>query len=76
MPLRVEVYERRSSQRRYTDYLNWQSGLFIPDAFFEPNAAAQLERISFEEYAKRSAEEGPVGPVPVLYTNLLLKKRQ
>jgi outer membrane lipoprotein-sorting protein len=75
MPLRIEVYERSSSRRRYTDYLNWQSGLFIPDAFFEPDPSAQLSRLTFDEYAKRSAEEGPVGPVPVLYTNLLHVKK-
>jgi hypothetical protein len=75
MPIRLEIYERRTSQRRYTDYLNWQSGLFIPDAFFEPDPSARLSRLTFEEYARGSAEQGPIGPVPVLYAHLLHVKK-
>lgn len=71
IPLRVEVYDRKKISRTTTDYLNWQSGLFIPDAFFKPDPNAKLDQIDFAEYVARTAAEGPVGPVPVLYTNLL-----
>lgn len=71
LPLRIEIYDRKSADRRYTDYVNWQSGLSIPDSFFEPEANVALERIELEEYFARTLAQGPVGPVPVLYTRLL-----
>lgn len=75
LPLRLEIFDRRSGQKRYTDYVNWRSGLPIPDSFFEPDPAVELERMEFDEYLRRSVETGPVGPVPVLYSNLLHVKR-
>jgi hypothetical protein len=71
LPLRIEIYDRRTSRRRYTDYVNWQTQLAIPDGFFQPEASARLERMELEEYLTRTATEGPTGPVPVLYANLL-----
>lgn len=76
IPLRLEIFERKSATRRYTDYVNWQSDLYIPDAFFEPEAEAKLEKIGFEDYLRRTLEQGSVGPVPVLYTNLLYQKQE
>ena len=77
LPLRIEIYDRRSTQRRFTDYVNWQSQLPIPDAFFDPEPGLQLERMELEEYFARTIETGPVGPVPVLYANLLhIRKRE
>jgi hypothetical protein len=71
LPLRIEIYDRRTAQRRYTDYLNWQSGLSVPVGFFEPPPNISLERLEFAEYLKRTQDVGPVGPVPILYANLL-----
>ena len=71
IPLRAEIFDRRTATRRYTDYVNWQSGLPIPDAFFEPDPTVELERIELDEYFLRSANERSVGPVPVLYIDLL-----
>jgi hypothetical protein len=76
IPLRIEIYDRKSSTERVTDYVNWQSALFIPDSFFEPDPSIELERIELDDYVKRSVEKGPVGPVPVLYTNLLHVKKK
>ncbi len=71
LPLRIEIYDRRTSKRRTTDYLNWQSGLSVPVGFFEPPTNITIERIEFAEYLRRTQEVGPVGPVPILYANLL-----
>jgi hypothetical protein len=71
LPLRVEIYDRRTTSKRITDYVNWQSEMAIPDAFFEPDADVALERLELAEYIKRSLKEGPVGSVPVLYADLL-----
>ena len=71
IPLRIEIYDRESGQRRKTDYVNWQSDLAIPDSFFTPDPDARLDELDYSEYLRRSATEGSVGPVPVLYAPLL-----
>ena len=40
------------------------------------DAWANLERMDLEEYLTRTATEGPTGPVPVLYANLLTVRHQ
>lgn len=75
LPLRLEIFDRASGSTRTTDYLNWQSGLPIPDAFFDPDPRARLESMDYTEYLRRSSEEGTVGPVPVLYTPLLFVRK-
>jgi hypothetical protein len=75
LPLRVEIFERSTGMKRYTDYINWRSALYIPDAFFEADSSVEFERLDFDEYVRRSVETGPVGPVPVLYSDLLRVKR-
>jgi hypothetical protein len=74
IPLRVEIYDRRTSARRTIDYVNWQSDLFIPDDFFAPDARMKLTELDHTEYLRRSSEEGSVGPVPVLYLDLLYER--
>lgn len=76
IPLRLEIFDRESGERRTTDYVNWQSDLAIPDSFFEPDPAARLEQLDYKEYLRRSALEGPVGPVPLLYTSLVFDRRE
>ena len=73
LPLRVEIFDRMSGKKGYTEYVVWDTGLTLPDAFFEPDPDVAFERMEFEEYLRRSAESGAVGPVPVLYTTLLHK---
>ena len=75
IPLRVEVFDRESGTQRTTDYLNWQSDLQIPDAFFAPDSNARLTEMDYTEYLRRSSTEGMVGPVPVLYTHMLFKQK-
>ncbi len=71
LPVRLEIYSRRTASTRTTDYLNWLSGLPIPDAFFAPAQDVKLARFSFEDYLEVTVNQGPVGPVPVLYADLL-----
>ncbi len=71
LPLHMEIYHRNSGTRQSTDYLNWQTGLPVPDEFFVPGPEIVFERFGFEEYVRHTALEGPVGPVPVLYGDLL-----
>ncbi len=74
LTLRLEIYDRQAQARRYTDYVNWQSALIIPDAFFDVEPDVQIERLELEQYIKRTLNEGPVGAVPVLYADLLHAK--
>jgi hypothetical protein len=71
LPVRAVVYLRSASRTSTTDYLNWLSNLPIGDSFFEPEPGVHLERYGFAEYMERLAKLGPVGPVPVLYADLL-----
>ena len=75
IPLRIDIFDRQSGTQRTTDYVNWQSDLEIPDAFFAPDARATLTEMDYTEYLRRSTAEGTVGPVPVLYTHMLFKRK-
>jgi hypothetical protein len=76
LPLRLEIYDRQAQSRRFTDYVNWQSAMAIPDGFFEPEPDVQIERLELEQYIKRTLDEGPIGAVPVLYADLLHAKHE
>ena len=76
LPIRLEIYDRQTTGRRFTDYVNWQSALAIPDSFFEPEPGVQIERLELEQYIRRTVDEGPVGAVPVLYADLLHTKHE
>ena len=45
-------------------------GEALDDAFFEPDPRVVLERLEYADYLAR-APQGPVGPAPVLYRDLL-----
>lgn len=70
LPLRVEFSTRDASARTITDFIEWLSGVDLPDAFFEPDPRVPLETIEYADYVERS-KQGPVGPAPVLFAPLL-----
>ena len=69
LPVRVEIFARPTGKTISTDFLSWTAELPIDDGFFEPEPGLRFQRLSFEEYAAR--EFTPVGPVPILYLDLL-----
>jgi outer membrane lipoprotein-sorting protein len=71
LPVRLSIFDRVRGTTMTTDFLNWQSGLPIDDAFFEPDPGIELQRLTIEEYFLRWGEKGPIGPVPILYADLL-----
>jgi hypothetical protein len=75
LPLRLVIYDRRSTDQMVTDYVNWQSGIDLPDRFFDPEASVTMTRMTLAEYLTKSVNEGPQGPVPVLYADLLHAKK-
>ena len=72
LPVRIVIYRRDTGRTVTTEYLNWLTGLSIADGFFEPEAGIALERLDLDTYMQRSSTGEPVGPVPVLYTDLLV----
>jgi hypothetical protein len=75
LTLRLEIYDRRTTGKLITDYVNWQSEITLPDAFFEPDPGVELQRMELADYLKKSVDLGPQGTVPVLYADLLHSKR-
>ncbi len=70
LPVRVVFFTRDSGAKSTTDYIDWIADLVLSDTFFEPDPRVPLERVEYADYVKRS-ETGPVGPAPVLFSNLL-----
>ena len=71
LPMRLEIYTRKDGQTRNTDYLNWVGGVPVTDGFFEPESGIELKSYAFDDYLRITIHEGPIGPVPVLYADLL-----
>ena len=71
IPLRVEMYNRSTASLQATDYVDWLTGLALPDTYFEPRPDIEIRTFEFEEYVREATTGGEVGPVPVLYTDLL-----
>jgi len=70
LPLRIDAFVRNTGKHVRSDYVDWSRAIDLPDSFFEPDPRVQIERIEYADYVKRSAE-GPVGPAPVLFRELL-----
>jgi hypothetical protein len=71
LPLRLKVFRRATGQEFVTDYLNWQRGLPIVDEFFRPEPGVSMLLMTYQEYVDRQATREALGPVPVLYGDLL-----
>lgn len=71
LTIRLQMFRRSSGRTLNTDFLNWSQGLPITDAFFQPEPDVTLLRLGFDEYLQKQANREPLGPVPVLYTDLL-----
>lgn len=69
LPVRLQIYTRLSGKTIHTDFVNWAAELPIDDGFFQPEADLRLTRLSFQELSDRQFT--PVGPVPILYMDLL-----
>jgi outer membrane lipoprotein-sorting protein len=70
LPVRVEFSLRDTGAKSTTDYIEWIADLELSDAFFEPDPRVELERVEYADYVTRT-QSGPVGPAPVLFSNLL-----
>lgn len=69
IPLRVEIFDRAAGAARAVQYTGWRRDLTIPDRFFRPDARIALDRMTYQEYLRRTAD-APLA-LPVLYGTLL-----
>jgi hypothetical protein len=76
LPIRVEIFRRATGSKAYQDFVDWMRGIPISDSFFQPEGGVELERHTLEEYLLRMARDGPVGPVPILFGDLLHGKSE
>jgi len=70
VPLRVENFNRETSESATLNYSNWVSGFDLPDTAFEPPADLVLQEFEYDQFLEKSLE-GPVGPAPIIYPKLL-----
>jgi hypothetical protein len=71
LPVRVEVFGRKSGSTRYKEYVDWAGGIPLTEAFFEPDPGVQFERFELDEYIAKALERDPVTAIPILYVELL-----
>ena len=76
LPVRIEIYDRKTGERKHTDFLDWVNGLPIDEVFFVPDDSVVFEHYTLESYIEHSQNVGPVGSVPVLYADLLHGRRK
>jgi len=71
LPIRIEVFGRKSGSTRYKEYFDWVRGLAVSDAFFEPEPGIQFERLELDEYIENTLAKDSAVMLPILYQELL-----
>jgi len=71
LPIRIEIFARKSGSTRYKEYVDWVSGLPLTDAFFEPEPSIQFQRFELDEYIAKTLANDPATAIPILYGELL-----
>jgi len=71
LPIRVEVFNRKSGLKRYKEYIDWAAGLPLADAFFAPDPRVQFQRFELDEYVAKVLAKDPATAIPILYGELL-----
>jgi hypothetical protein len=69
IPMKVEIYDRGTTESRTIQYVDWSWTLKIPERFFRPDARIVLERLSYKEYLRKTTDA--TASLPVLYASLL-----
>jgi len=71
LPIRLELFDRKSGSTRYKEYIDWASGLPVTDAFFEPEPGIQLDRFEIQEFIENALANNNAAMLPILYPELL-----
>ena len=75
LPVFLKTWDRDSNRRARIQYVNWIKDLEIEGSFFTLDGSRALKSYSYEAYVK-AANDGTVGPAPVLYPHLLHGDRE
>ncbi len=67
LPIRIEVFDRKTGTTRFKEYVDWANGLPLTEAFFEPDPSVQFQRFELDEYIAKSVERDPATAIPILY---------
>ncbi len=71
LPIRIEIFSRKSGSTRYKEYVDWVNGFAVTAAFFEPEPGIQFERFELDEYIANKLAKGYAATLPILYHDLL-----
>jgi outer membrane lipoprotein-sorting protein len=72
LPMRIEIYDRRTGATNYKEYHDWQHGIPIAEKFFEPEPAVTLRHFEFDEYIGNIDNKETMSLAPILYEELLV----
>lgn len=71
IPISLETYDRSRGRTVRLDWINWLTGLKVPESFFIPPPNVELEEFeSYQDYRIRLAE-GPIPPAFPFFKELL-----
>lgn len=71
LPIRVEVFDRKSGSTRYKEYVDWAAGIPLTDAFFTPDPRIQFVHFELDDYVAKAIAKDPSTAIPILYGELL-----
>ncbi len=71
LPIRIELFSRKSGSTRYKEYVDWVGGLAVTAAFFEPKVGIQFERFELAGYIKNALAKDSAAMLPILFQELL-----
>jgi len=71
LPIRIEIFNRKSGSTRYKEYVDWVNGLAVTAAFFEPEPGVRFERFELDEYIENTLAKDSAATLPILYQELL-----
>jgi hypothetical protein len=74
LPIEALYRDRETGAANRRVYLRWIE-VPLPDDFFAPPRDVKLESMGYDEYTSRS-KQGPVGPAPPFYSDLLHGTRE
>ena len=71
LPIRIEIFDRKSGSTRYKEYVDWVNGFAVTAAFFEPEPGIQFERFELDEYIENILAKDSAATLPIVYQELL-----
>jgi len=71
LPIRIELFSRKSGSTQYKEYVDWANGFAVTAAFFEPEPGIQFERFELDEYIQNIRAKDSATQLPILYHELL-----